>query len=136
MLCFCACEEPTRKYQMTTDAAAPDAAPRRTFSTTLGEADIVVVRALAAASSFHLHARWRGRRSVLTTAPGATADTMDARPRHVGFPTDPFWYDVLGSARAIVFEWRGATSAAILSPCATVRCRLCRRVTPRVATRR
>ncbi len=31
MLCFCACEEPTRKYQMITDAAAPDAAPRRTF---------------------------------------------------------------------------------------------------------
>jgi len=53
MLCFCACEEPTWKYQIT-DAAAPDAALWRTFSTTLGEADIVVVRA---ASSFHLHAR-------------------------------------------------------------------------------
>jgi hypothetical protein len=39
MLCFCACEEPTRKYQVTTDAAAPDAALRRTFSTALGEAD-------------------------------------------------------------------------------------------------
>jgi hypothetical protein len=45
MLCFCACEEPTRKYQVTTDAAAPDAALWRTFSMTLGEADIVVVRA-------------------------------------------------------------------------------------------
>ncbi len=45
MLCFCACEEPTRKYQVTTDAAAPDAALWPTFSTTLGEADIVVVRA-------------------------------------------------------------------------------------------
>jgi hypothetical protein len=39
MLCFCACEEPTRKYQVTTDAAAPDAALWRTFSTTLSEAD-------------------------------------------------------------------------------------------------
>jgi len=45
MLCFCACEEPTRKYQVTTDAAAPDAALWRTFSTTLSEADIAVVRA-------------------------------------------------------------------------------------------
>jgi hypothetical protein len=45
MLCFCAYEEPTRKYQVTTDPAAPDAALWRTFSTTLREADIVVVRA-------------------------------------------------------------------------------------------
>jgi len=82
--------------------------------------------------------RWRGRRSVLTTAPGATADTMDTRPRHVGFAADPFWYHVLDSARAIVFEWRGATRAgiAILSVCGTVRCRLCRGGPPRVATRR
>jgi hypothetical protein len=71
-------------------------------------------------------------------APGATADTMDTRPRHVGFAADPFWYHVLDSARAIVFEWCGATRAgiAILSPCGTIRRRLCRGLTPRVATRR
>jgi hypothetical protein len=45
MLCFCAYEEPIRKHQVTTDPAAPDAALWRTFSTTLREADIVVVRA-------------------------------------------------------------------------------------------
>jgi hypothetical protein len=74
----------------------------------------------------------------LTTAPGATADTMDTRPRHVGFAADPFWYHVLDSAWAIVFEWRGARRAgiAIISACGTVRCRLCRGGTPRVATRR
>ena len=44
MLCFCACEEPTRKYQVTVDAAAPNAALWRTFSATLG-ADVVVVLA-------------------------------------------------------------------------------------------
>jgi len=45
MLCFCACEEPTPKYQVTIDPAARDAALWRTSSTTLSEADIVVVRA-------------------------------------------------------------------------------------------
>ena len=47
---------------------------------------------------------------------------MDTRPRHVGLAADPFWYDVLESARAIVFEWCGATRAgiAILSRCGTV----------------
>src|SRR5277367_7017539 len=45
MLCFCAYEERTRKHQVTTDPAAPDAALWRTFSTTLSETDIVVVRA-------------------------------------------------------------------------------------------
>lgn len=93
---------------------------------------------LSSPRSLGRNGRWRGRRSVLTTAPGATADTTDTRPRHVGFAADPFWYHVLGSARAIVFEWCGATRAgiAILSRGGTVRCRLCRGFTPRVATRR
>ena len=44
--------------------------------------------------------------SVLTTAPGATADATDTRPRHAGMAADPFWYNVLESARAIVFDAR------------------------------
>jgi hypothetical protein len=90
--------------------------------------DMTIGFKLSSPRSLRRNGRWRGRRSVLTTAPGATADTMDTRPRHAGFAADPFWYHVLDSARAIVFEWRGATRAgiAILSACGTVRCRLCR----------
>ena len=62
----------------------------------------------------------------VTTAPGATADATDTRPRHAGMAADPFWYNVLESARAIVFEGCAATrpGIAILSRRATVRCRL------------
>jgi hypothetical protein len=71
--------------------------------------------------------------SVLTTAPGATADATDTRPRHAGMAADPFWYNVLESARAIVFDARAIVfegcaatrpGIAILSRRATVRCRL------------
>src|SRR5712671_1452949 len=64
--------------------------------------------------------------SVLTTAPGATADATGTRPRHAGMAADPFWHNVLESARAIVFEGCAATrpGTAILSRRATVRCRL------------
>src|SRR6266852_1555767 len=42
--------------------------------------------------------RWHGRRSVLTTAPGATADTMDTRPRDVGLAADQFAADFAGGS--------------------------------------
>jgi hypothetical protein len=54
------------------------------------------------------------RRSELTTAPGTTADTADTRPHHAGIAADPLWYHVLEIARAIVFEWCGATRAGIV----------------------
>jgi hypothetical protein len=37
-------------------------------------------------------------RSILTTAPVATADATDTRPRHLGFAADPCWHHVLESA--------------------------------------
>src|SRR5882762_8408236 len=79
--------------------------------------------------------RLGGRSSVLTTAPGATADAADTRPRHAGMAADPFWYNVLESARAIVFDGRAIVfegcaatrpGIAILPRRATVRCRPCR----------
>src|SRR5450631_4920247 len=62
--------------------------------------------------------------SELTTAPGTTADTTDTRPHHAGIGADPFWYHVLESARAIVFEWCGGSRAGIgvIPRCATGRC--------------
>src|SRR5258707_14579398 len=78
-----------------------------------------------------LHSRGARRpscasRSVLTTAPGATADTSDARPRDAGIPANPFWYQVLERARAIAFGWCAGTrpGTAILPYRAAVRCRL------------
>jgi hypothetical protein len=77
----------------------------------------------AAISCHGRNGRSRGRRSE-TTAPGTTADTTDTRPHHAGIGADPFRYHVLESARAIVFEWCGATRAgiAIIPRRATVRC--------------
>jgi hypothetical protein len=63
--------------------------------------------------------------SVLTAAPVATADATDTLPRRAGIAAQPFWYDVLQSARAIVFGWCVATALgiAILPRRATVRYR-------------
>jgi hypothetical protein len=49
----------------------------------------------------------------LTTPPAATADATNTRPRHAGMAVDPFWYNVLESARANVFEWCAATRPGI-----------------------
>jgi len=69
----------------------------------------------------------------------ATLTCVSTRPRHAGMAADPFWYNVLEraraivdartivfDARAIVFEGYAATrpGIAILSRRATVRCRL------------
>ncbi len=59
MLCFCACEEPTRKYQMITDAAAPDAAPRRTFQRHWAK------------RTLWLCVRWRRLQAFISTLAGA-----------------------------------------------------------------
>jgi hypothetical protein len=46
--------------------------------------------------------RRRGRSSVSTTAPGAAADATETPPCRAGMAADPFRYNVLERARAIV----------------------------------
>ena len=44
----------------------------------------------------------RGGRSVLTTAPVATADATDARARHAGIAADSFWHHVFEASRTVI----------------------------------